>query len=41
MQILYKTWMEGTHDKHNKDSYFFVTTEPNRMVFFGKMQIIS
>ena len=30
MQIMYKTWMEGTHDKHNKNSYFFVTTEPNQ-----------
>ena len=33
MQIMYKTWMEGTHDKHNKNPYFFVTTEPNRMGF--------
>ena len=36
MQIMYKTWMKGTRDmrdKHNKNSYFFVTTEPNRMGF--------
>ena len=26
MQIMYKTWMEGTHDKHNKIPHFFVTT---------------
>ena len=29
MQIMYKTWMEGTHDTHNKIPYCFVTTEPN------------
>ena len=30
---IYKTWMEGTSDIHNKNPYFFVTTEPNRMGF--------
>ena len=24
MLIMYKTWMEGTHDKHNKNPYFIV-----------------
>ena len=28
MQIMYKTWMEGTYDKHIKNPYFFMTTEP-------------
>ena len=36
MQIMYKTWMEGTRDKHNETSYFFVTIEPNRMRFPAK-----
>ena len=36
MQIMYKTWMEDIHDKHNKNPYFFVTTEPNRMGFSAK-----
>ena len=26
--------MEGTYDTPNKNQNFFVTTEPNRMVFF-------
>ena len=29
-----KTWMEGTHDMPYKYPYFFVTTGPNRMIFF-------
>ena len=33
MQIMYKSWMECTHDKHNKIPHFFVTTEPNQMGF--------
>ena len=34
--------MESTDDKHNKNPYFFVTTEPNRMRgVFAEMQIIS
>ena len=33
---LYKTWMESTYDKYNKNPYFFVTTEPNRMEFSPK-----
>ena len=34
--------MEGTYDsKHKKNPYYFVTTEPNQMAFFAKMQIIS
>ena len=37
-----KTWMlEGTNDILHKNSYFFETTEPNRMEFSAKMQIIS
>ena len=36
MQIMYKTWMEGTHAKLNKNSYFFVTTEPYLMGFAAK-----
>ena len=39
MQIMYKTWMEGTHDKHNKTSYFFVTTEPNQKGFRQNAEI--
>ena len=45
MQMLYKTWMEGTYDIPNKNPQLFVTTEPNRMgfsvKFFTEMQIIS
>ena len=33
-RCLYKTWMEGTCDIPDKNPYFFMTTEPNRMVFF-------
>ena len=38
---MYKTWMESTYYKHNKNPYFFVTTEPNLNGVFTKMQIIS
>ena len=27
--------MEGSYDRPNKNPYFFVTTEPNRMGFSG------
>ena len=37
MQIMYKTWMEGTHDKHNKNPYFFMTTEPNQIKILNHM----
>ena len=30
-RFMYKTWMEGTYDKHNKNPYFFVTAEPKRI----------
>ena len=33
--------MEGTDDIPYKNSYFFVTTEPNWKGIFGKMQIIN
>ena len=33
-----KTWMEGTNDIPFKNTYFFVTTEPNRMGFSAKLQ---
>ena len=36
-----KTWMEGTHYMPYKNPYFFVTTGPNRMCFFAKLQMIS
>ena len=36
MQCINKTWMEGTYDKPNKNPYFFVTTEPNRIVVSPK-----
>ena len=39
-QLLYivgvKTWMEGTNAISYKHSYFFVTTEPNRIGFLAK-----
>ena len=45
MQIMYKTWMEGTHDKHNQNKILrTVTTKPNRMGFsikYRKLVIIS
>ena len=31
-----KTWMEGTNDIPYKNSYSFVTTEPNQMGFSAK-----
>ena len=31
-----KTWIEGTKDIPYKNSYIFVTTEPNRMGFSAK-----
>ena len=37
MQIVYKTWMEGTHDKHNKIPYFLMTTEPKSNGIFTEM----
>ena len=42
MQIMYKTWMESTHEKkkwekkRKRKKKFFVTTEPNRMGFSAK-----
>ena len=30
MQIMYKTWMEGTPDKHDKIPHFFVTTDQTK-----------
>ena len=37
MYSIYKTWMEGTCDIPYKNTYFFVTTEPNQMEVFAKM----
>ena len=32
--------LDGKHDKHNKNSYFFATTEPNRMGFSAKCRFL-
>ena len=36
-----KLGWESIYDKHNKNTYFFVTTEPNRMEFLPKCMIIT
>ena len=41
MEIMYKTWMEGTHDKHNRKSLFLRDYWNKLDGVFGKMQIIS
>ena len=41
MQIMYKTWMEGTHDKHKKKNIFLRDCWTKSDGVFGKMQIIS